>query len=150
MRKLESVTPSATMPSALTCDLGLGCGDVQSLRVDRANTVLYCDAWAETVAFYRELLGFDVEHDSDWFVEFRLTDDAFLSIADARRATIDAVGGRGITLTLHTGGISAARELLTGRGVAATPITRRWGADVFYCHDPEGHRIELWSESSGD
>lgn len=123
---------------------------MQRVRVDRANTVLYCDAWAETVAFYRELLGFDVEHDSDWFIEFRLTDHAFLSVADARRATIDAVGGQGITLTLHTDDVAATRDFLNAYDIETTPITRRWGADVFYCHDPEGHRIEFWSETSDE
>jgi catechol 2,3-dioxygenase-like lactoylglutathione lyase family enzyme len=118
------------------------------VKVDRANTVLYCDEWVATVAFYREVLGFEVEHETDWFVEFRVAGDAYLSIADARRATIDAVAGKGITLTLHTSALAETRAYLEGDGVAATPITRRWGAEVFYCHDPEGHRIEFWSEGS--
>ena len=150
MRKHQCPTPRATTRSALGRDLGLGCGDVQRVNVDRANIVLYCDAWTGTVAFYRELLGFEVEHESDWFVEFRLTDQAFLSVADARRATIDAVAGQGITLTLHADDVAATRQLLAARGVATTPISRRWGADVFYCHDPEGHRIEFWSEGRDD
>jgi catechol 2,3-dioxygenase-like lactoylglutathione lyase family enzyme len=131
-------------------DLGLGFGDVQRVSVDRANTVLYCDQWVATVAFYRDLLGLDVAHETDWFVEFRLTTDAFVSIADAGRATIEAVGGKGVTLTLHTDALLEMRALLDGRGVATTPVTRRWGADVFYCHDPEGHRIEFWSDRAPD
>jgi catechol 2,3-dioxygenase-like lactoylglutathione lyase family enzyme len=123
---------------------------VQRVSVDRANTILYCEEWAATVAFYRELLGLDVTHESDWFVEFRLTRDAFLSIADAQRATIEAVGGQGVTITLHTDALVETRTLLDGRGVATTKIARRFGADVFYCHDPEGHRIEFWSAGSHD
>jgi len=119
---------------------------VQRVNVDRVNTVLYCDRWAATVAFYRELLGLAVVHESDWFVEFRLTREAFVSIADARRATIDAVDGKGMTLTLHTDALAETRALLDGNGVATTPIAQRWGADVFYCHDPEGHRIEFWCD----
>ena len=118
------------------------------VSVGRVNTVLYCDAWTATVAFYRDVLGFTVEHESDWFVEFRLTDSAFLSVADQRRATIDAVGGQGITLTFQTTDIVETRALLEARGIATTAITRRWGADVCYCHDPEGHRIEFWSDAS--
>ena len=64
----------------------------------RANTILYCRAWAATVAFYRHLLGLPVGFENDWFVEFRLNDGAYLSIADARRASIAAVAGQGITL----------------------------------------------------
>jgi catechol 2,3-dioxygenase-like lactoylglutathione lyase family enzyme len=121
---------------------------MHAVKVDRANTVLYCDEWVATVVFYREVLGFEVEHETDWFVEFRVAGDAYLSIADARRATIDAVAGKGITLTLHTSALAETRAYLEGDGVAATPITRRWGAEVFYCHDPEGHRIEFWSQQS--
>ena len=121
---------------------------MQRVRVDRFNTVLYCDLWTATVDFYRELLGFDVAHESDWFVEFRLTGGAFLSIADASRATIEAVGGKGVTLTFHTDALAETKSLLDGNGVATTPISRRWGADVFYCHDPEGHRIEFWGEGA--
>jgi catechol 2,3-dioxygenase-like lactoylglutathione lyase family enzyme len=125
-------------------------GGVQRVSVDRANTILYCEEWAATVAFYRELLGFDVTHETDWFVEFRLTRDAFLSIADAQRATIEAVGGQGVTITMRTDALIDTRALLDGRGVATTKIARRFGADVFYCHDPEGHRIEFWSAASHD
>ena len=115
------------------------------VSVDRVNTVLYCDAWEVTVGFYRELLGLQVDYESDWFVEFRVTDSAFLSVADPRRATIEPVGGQGITLTFQTPDVTGARALLEQRGIATTPIEQRWGADVFYCHDPEGHRIEFWS-----
>jgi len=129
-------------------DRGLGCATVPLVSVGRVNTVLYCDAWAATVDFYRDLLGFDVNYESDWFVEFRVTDAAFLSVADPRRATIEAVAGRGITLTFETTDVAHTRAVLEQRGIAITPIQQRWGADVFYCHDPEGHRIEFWSEGA--
>jgi catechol 2,3-dioxygenase-like lactoylglutathione lyase family enzyme len=123
---------------------------VPLVNVGRVNTVLYCDEWAATVGFYRGVLGFLVEYESDWFVEFRITESAFLSVADTRRATIPAVGGKGITLTFQTADVGATRALLQARDVAVTPITQRWGADVFYCHDPEGHRIEFWSDGSAE
>ena len=118
---------------------------MQRVQVDRVNTVLYCDEWADTVAFYRDALGLDVEHASDWFVEFRLTDDAYVSVADARRATIRSGNGRGITLTLRSAALVEAQAVLDAHGIETTPIARRWGAEVFYCHDPEGHRIEFWA-----
>ena len=116
------------------------------LSVDRINTVLYCRRWRETVAFYQDVIGFPVETQNDWFVEFGVAEHAFLSVADAGRATIEPVEGRGITLTMHTSDLTAAWSRLDGSAHAPMPITRRWGADVFYCHDPEGHRIEFWSE----
>ena len=53
--------------------------------LDRANTILYCRRWEATVAFYRDPLRLPVTHHTDWFVEFRLTDGAYLSVADASR-----------------------------------------------------------------
>jgi catechol 2,3-dioxygenase-like lactoylglutathione lyase family enzyme len=118
----------------------------EGVKVERANTVLYCTRWAETVEFYRSVLAFDVEFENDWFVEFRVARDAYLSIADAARTTIEPAGGRGLTITLRTPDVSAVNALLAARGVEVSDVARRWNADVFYCRDPEGHRLEFWRE----
>jgi catechol 2,3-dioxygenase-like lactoylglutathione lyase family enzyme len=110
--------------------------------------VLYCERWAETVAFYRSILGLSVAFRNDWFVEFQLTSSSFLSVADSSRATIGAVQGQGVTLTWQVADVSEARTMLEANGIEVTEIQRRWGSNVFYCHDPEGHRIELWSEQT--
>lgn len=115
-----------------------------SLSIDRTNIILYCRNWYDTVAFYRSQLRLPVDFENDWFVEFRLTPDSYLSIADSRRATIRPVHGQGMTLTLRVPDINAVQTQLQRRGVELTPIRRKWGALVFYCHDPEGHRLEFW------
>ena len=69
------------------------------INAQTANTILYCHAWTETVAFYRDQLGLPITFESDWFVEFAPTGSARLSIADERRATIKSSHGAGITLT---------------------------------------------------
>ena len=120
--------------------------DESVLSIERTNTVLYCERWLETVAFYRTVLGLRVAFENDWFVEFQLAASSFLSIADASRATIGAVDGQGVTLTWQVPMLVDTRTLLEAGGVDVTEIKSRWGADVFYCHDPEGHRIELWSD----
>lgn len=114
----------------------------------RANTILYCRRWAATVAFYREQLGLPVIFANDWFVEFHVNGDAYLSIADAARASIAAVEGQGITLAWQVESLEDVWSAIQSMGIAVTPIRRRWGARVFYCSDPEGHRIEFWSEAS--
>ena len=86
--------------------------------------------------------------ENDWFVEFRISDTAFLSIADTSRATIRDVRGEGLTLTWRVANLVRAREVLGGRGVTTSPIKTRWQAQVCYFHDPEGHRIELWSDNT--
>jgi catechol 2,3-dioxygenase-like lactoylglutathione lyase family enzyme len=122
--------------------------DQSPLTLERTNTVLYCERWTETVEFYRSVLGLSVAFQNDWFVEFELTTSSFVSIADSSRATVDAVQGQGITLTWQVPNLGETRRLLEANGADTTPIQRRWGANVFYCHDPEGHRIEFWSDRS--
>lgn len=118
------------------------------MALDRANTILYCRRWDATVAFYRDALRLPVTHSTDWFVEFRLTDGAYLSVADASRATIADVEGQGITLSWRVADVSAARRRLVDRGLAPSDERTVWGATACYLVDPEGHRIELWTDDS--
>jgi len=110
-----------------------------------ANTILYCKKWQETVDFYKHRLGLSITHDSDWFIEFKLTETAHISVADERRASIKSSGGAGITLALQVESATLTWELLSERGLKIDPIREHpWGARVFYFFDPEGHRIEVW------
>ncbi|MCC6457552.1 MAG: VOC family protein [Caldilineaceae bacterium] len=111
-----------------------------------ANTILYCCAWAETVAFYRDQLELPINFASDWFVEFTLTSTARLSIADERRATIKSSHGAGITLTFQVADADEIWAAFQSAGLEPTPCrTHAWGARVFYLRDPEGNRLEVWS-----
>ncbi len=115
------------------------------MHFQRANTILYCQKWAETVAFYRDVFAFRISHQTDWFVEFEVTAPvAYLSIADERRASVKSVGGQGITLSWQVDDLQAIYQTLAGHGVELSPIREKWGASLCYGHDPEGHRIELW------
>lgn len=123
------------------------------LQLRRTNTILYCQNWEATASFYRDTLGLSISFANDWFVEFALHEGAnivgtHLSVANAARASIAAVGGQGITLAWQVEDLPAVRGKLDAAGVAVTPVKRRWGAWVCYCHDPEGHRIELWEDAS--
>lgn len=115
-----------------------------NLKPQRTNTILYCAVWSSTVAFYAEILGFPISFQNDWFVEFQLTDTSFLSVADVKRATIRTADGQGITLSWQVADIQDAHNTLKSQGVEITDIKEKWGAKLFYLHDPEGHRIELW------
>ena len=110
-----------------------------------ANTILYCKKWQETVDFYKHRLGLPITHDSDWFIEFKLTRTAHISVADERRASIKSSGGAGITLALQVESAALTWEYLRGSGLEIDPVREHpWGARVFYFFDPEGHRIEVW------
>lgn len=112
--------------------------------IQRTNTILYCAQWAATVTFYREQLGLPITHATDWFIEFQLGEQAFLSIADSTRATIQPADGAGITLSWQVTEIVLIQQRLNTLGIATTPLKKKWGAQVLYFHDPEGHRLELW------
>ena len=114
-------------------------------NIKRANTILYCRNWEAAVRFYRDVLNFEINHKTEWFVEFHLVGDTYLSIADASRASIKSAAGDGITLSWQVQDVEFAHRRLQQLGVKTSRIKRIWGARAFYFLDPEGHRIELWS-----
>ncbi len=111
-----------------------------------ANTILYCRKWQETVDFYKDCLGLPITHNAGWFIEFKLTETAHISIADESRASIKSCGGAGVTLALQVESAEETWQCLTSSGLAIEPVREHpWGSYVFYFSDPEGHRIEVWS-----
>ena len=116
------------------------------IRVERTNTILYCRHWPESVAFYRDQLGLPEAFANDWFVELMLGPDSFLSVADAARSSIPPGDGAGITLSWQVREVDRTRAQLLDAGVAVGETGRRWGATVLDLFDPEGNRVELWSE----
>jgi catechol 2,3-dioxygenase-like lactoylglutathione lyase family enzyme len=113
----------------------------------RANTILYCRNWKNTVRFYRDTLKFSVNYKRDWFIEFHLTESSYLSIADASSASIKSADGDGVTLSWQVENIELTRGWFQGRGVKTSPVKPVWGARSFYFFDPEGHRIEVWAKT---
>lgn len=113
--------------------------------VRSSNTILYCEAWAEVMAFYRERLGLRTTMERDWFVEFELHPGAHLSVADASRASVPAGTGTGLTLSLRVDDISVTRAWLVAQRIDVPVPAMRWGAHHFFVNDPAGNRIEFWS-----
>ena len=110
------------------------------------NTILYCRHWRETVAFYRDQLGLPVRFESDWLVEFHVSETGCLSVADERRSRVKSAAGAGLTVTLRVADADATHSRLEGAGLKVGPVrTHPWGARLFRFHDPEGHRLEVWS-----
>lgn len=123
-------------------------GDAQSmkiLRINRTNTIIYCDRWDKTVRFYRDIFNLPISLKKTWFVEFQLVGDACLSVADAAHASIPSAAGAGITLSWQVQNIDAIYNQLVTVGVRVTPIKAIWGSRTCFVFDPEGNRIELWS-----
>ena len=120
------------------------------MQVKTSNTIFYCRKWKECVSFYKNQIGFQETISLDWFVEFKLNEASFLSIADESRASIDSNEGNGVTITLEVVDIEAAHIYLSEAGLSPPPIKdHSWGARVIHIYDPEGNRIEFWSINTG-
>ncbi len=110
------------------------------------NTILYCGKWEETLRFYRSLLDNPGDWLAEWCVEFSISETARLSVADENRASIRSAGGKGLTLSIRVRNIDREWTRLQEAGLVPDAIRRHpWGAKVFYLHDPEGNRIEIWT-----
>lgn len=110
------------------------------------NTIVYCCCWQETVFFYRNRLGFPVTFENDWFVEFKVTAQVRISIANEQRATIKSSGGQGLTLAFQVDKADETWQNLKAQGVDVGKIKDHpWGGRAFFLFDPEGNRLEVWS-----
>jgi len=114
-------------------------------KIKRINTILYCRNWNATVKFYRDVLNFVIHHQTDWFVEFQIVGNTYISIANATYASIQSADGNGITLSWQVEDVESVYYLLNELGVKTSRIKNIWGAKAFYFFDPEGHRVELWA-----
>jgi catechol-2,3-dioxygenase len=119
------------------------------MNIRTANTILYCRKWEETVAFYKSKLKLQVTTSKEWFVEFRLNKTSCISVANAARTSIDSNDGKGITIALEVDDIKATHSDLKKAELNPTPISdHTWGAKVMYIYDPEGNRLEFWSQNT--
>ncbi|MBU0768176.1 MAG: VOC family protein [Proteobacteria bacterium] len=116
--------------------------------IKRINTILYCRNWETTVKFYRDVMKLMVNHETEWLVEFQLVDNTYLSIANTAGTSIQSSNGDGITLSFQVETVDVVHRQLREIGIETGPIKPIWGARAFYIFDPEGHRIELWSNLS--
>ncbi|TKB06396.1 VOC family protein [Desulforhopalus sp. IMCC35007] len=120
------------------------------MQIKTSNTILYCRKWKETVSFYRDVLKLDLHFVNDWFVEFSLNSGARLSIANEESASIKSCSGNGITICFQIDDIQIMHTCLMNLRVNPTQIKVIWGSKAFYVYDPEGNRIEFWSETLGN
>lgn len=77
-------------------------------EINRTNTILYCRNWNEMVTFYQNILQLSVNYQKDWFVEFQLGENTYVSVVDERKASIKGASGEGITLSWQVTDIKVA------------------------------------------
>ncbi len=109
------------------------------------NIILYCKRWEKCIEFYSDELNLPVLFQKAWFVEYKLTKRAHLSIADSAQSSIKSSGGIGLTISLQVQDIQSEHIRFQKKNLNPTPIHPIWGSKAFYLFDPEGNRIEFWS-----
>ncbi len=110
-----------------------------------SNTILYCKRWKECIEFYSEGLNLPVLFQKEWFVEYKLTKTAHLSIADSSKSSIKSSCGMGLTISLQVDDIESEHIRFQEKNLNPTPIHLIWGSRAFYIFDPDGNRMEFWS-----
>ena len=115
------------------------------MEIKTSNTIIYCHKWHDTVAFYRDVLKLPITFSKEWFVEFQLTENARISVANESKSSIKSCNGSGITISLEVDDIESTHSLMKEAGFNPTAVKKIWESRLFYIFDPEGNRIEFWS-----
>ena len=117
------------------------------IKIKANNTILYCKKWREVVTFYQTKLGLEVNTSNQWFLEFKLSEHSYLSIADDSKTSIKSSNGQGVTITFEVVNIQDCHVFLIETGCNPSLIKdHAWGAKVIHVYDPEGNRLEFWCD----
>jgi len=120
--------------------------DESRLGIETFHTVLYCRRWAESVAFYRDVLDLPVVFENPLFVELRAAPGACIGLLDASRTRDPGVEPRGVLLSFRVADVEETRARLRDRGVRVGEAgDHPWGARLFELQDPDGRRVEFWA-----
>jgi len=115
------------------------------LKCNHLNTILYCRDFDKALDFYQNVLNLKINFKTDWFVEFHLTKNGYLSIADGIRKTTISLGNCDcMTLSFQVKDLKQKYDYFRKMGIQVSKIKSVWNEKSFFIHDPEGHRIEFW------
>lgn len=114
--------------------------------------ILFVEDLARTKAFYRDVLGLEVQFEDDDSVGFKIKGLAFIAL-QVDRARVQLQGeptatpraGATAFLTTFTDDVDALHADLVGRGIDffQNPADQPWGVRTAYFKDPDGHIWEL-------
>jgi lactoylglutathione lyase len=114
--------------------------------------ILFVADLARSKAFYRDVLGLDVEFEDDESVGFKIKGLAFI-VLRVDRARVQLQGEPTATprsaatafLTTFTGDVDALHTDLAERGIDffQDPADQPWGVRTAYFKDPDGHVWEI-------
>jgi len=81
----------------------------------------------------------------EWFVEFQLTENARIRVANESKSSIKSCQGKGITISLEVKDLEALHTLMEKVRLKPTMVKEIWKSKQFYIYAPEGNRLEFWS-----
>jgi catechol 2,3-dioxygenase-like lactoylglutathione lyase family enzyme len=106
--------------------------------------ILYVRDLDAARGFYRDLLGFPVTYESDWFLSFETGEQAWLSL-NGRRDDYRQRGtqGRGVLVEFRVDDVDRTYRELRARGVPfeSAPEDKPWGLRSCATRDPEGYPV---------
>jgi len=79
-------------------------------------------------------------------MEFKVNEAASLSVVDERRSATGTSSGEGVMLSFRVDDVNSVRSEMELLELGPTPIETVWDSPVFSIFDPEGVRIEFWSQ----
>jgi catechol 2,3-dioxygenase-like lactoylglutathione lyase family enzyme len=130
----------------------MGMTDIHNLDY----TVLLCERMTEMKAFYRDVMGFAIEYDSEMWVTFRLG-TALLTLrprgidptGDHDGAAVAGSAAVQFAFRVPPSAVDACHEELVATGVLIvrepTDIPRARHRTLFF-RDPEGNLLEIYAE----
>lgn len=78
-------------------------------------------------------------------MEFRVSEQSYLSVADEGRTSVRSSGGDGVTVSFRVEDAEGLRRELIAKGAVPGVMRQVWGSRAFFIRDPEGNRLEFWS-----
>lgn len=108
---------------------------------------------SQAKAWYINLLGWEIEFDSDWFVHLRAPDIAGveLGIIDANHELVAQIiepGNAGVIITVVVDDVDETHHRATelGSGIVQTPRDLFYGQRRMILRDPDGTLVDVSSE----
>ena len=118
-------------------------------KLSRLFPVIYSEKLEETKQFYCQLLGFQVEFDSDWFVNLTEGASGELEIGIQRYdheliPEAFQVVAKGLSLALEVDDVDAVYSSFRGRqDLVAEIADEDYGQRHFMCVDPNGVLVDV-------
>ena len=112
-------------------------------QIDQQITFLYTTDLLETIAFYEDVMGFEVVLDQKTCRIYRTSPNAFLGICKRSTIEIDPVN---VIFTIVTQEVDAWYEFLSEKGVVfEKPPSYNPQYKIYHCflRDPNGYLIEI-------